>query len=134
MLPWSCLGFPFELVQISIFPNLSCLSEKGYFEVDDACHCGFVATMHLFSKSLSIVLRCGSLLLNVISSYSSARCIRWPRFALIRPSCRCVIDVISLHCVCSIRLIRTESLFVQSASIYFCLSSTYRSSGCTSSI
>ena len=35
----------------------------------------FVATMHLFSQSLSIVLRCESLLLNVIISqvYSVAR-------------------------------------------------------------
>ena len=37
------------------------------------------------------------LLLNVIFSFSSARCIRWPGFALIRLSCRCVIDVMLLH-------------------------------------
>ena len=33
----------------------------------------FVVTMRLFSKSLSIVLRCGGLLLNIIFSFSSAR-------------------------------------------------------------
>ena len=54
--------------------------------------------LHLFSKSLSIVLRCGGLLLNAIFSFSSARCIRWPGFALIRLSCRCVINVMLLHC------------------------------------
>ena len=70
-------------------------------------------SMHLFSQLLSIVLRCWGLLLNVIFSYSSARCIRWPGFALIRLSCRCVIDVMLLHCVYSTPLIRLESLFVQ---------------------
>ena len=49
----------------------------------------FVATMLLFSQSLSIVLRCWGLLLNVIFSFSSARCIRWPGIAVIRLSCRC---------------------------------------------
>ena len=65
--------------------------------------CCFVSTMHLFSKSLCIVLRCGALLLNVIIRFSSAMCIRWSGFALIRHSCRCVIDVM-LHCVCCTRL------------------------------
>ena len=37
---------------------------------------------HLFSQSSSIVLRCGGLLLNVIFSFSSARCIRCSRCAL----------------------------------------------------
>ena len=68
--------------------------------------CCFVADMHLFSQSLSFVLRCGDLLLNnVIFSYWHTRCIRWPGFALIRLSC-CVIDVMLLHCVCCARLIR----------------------------
>ena len=35
-------------------------------------------------------------------------CIRWPGFALIRDSCRCIIYVMLLHCVCCIRLIRTR--------------------------
>ena len=48
------------------------------------------------------------LLLNVIFSFSRARCIRWAGFALIRLSCRCVIDVMLLHCVCCIRLIRSR--------------------------
>ena len=37
--------------------------------------------MHLSSQSLSIVLRCKGLLLNVSFRFSSARCIRWPDFA-----------------------------------------------------
>ena len=58
-----------------------------------------VATMHLFSQSLGVVLLCGSLLLNVIFSSMSARCTRWPGFALIVLSRRCVTDVMLLHCV-----------------------------------
>ena len=64
--------------------------------VDLSC---FVATMHLFSQSLSIALRCGGLLRNVIFSFSSSRFIRLKSFALIRLYCRCVIEVILLHCV-----------------------------------
>ena len=45
--------------------------------------------------------------LNIIVSFSSARCIQWPGFALIRVSCRCVIDIMMLHCVSCTRLIRT---------------------------
>ena len=70
--------------------------------------CCFVAIMHLFSKSLSIVLRCGGLLRHVIFSFSRARCIRWPGFAIIRLSCRFVIDVMLLHSVCCTRLMRTR--------------------------
>ena len=70
--------------------------------------CFFVATMHFFSQSLGIVLRCGGLLLNVIFSFSCVRCIRWPGFSLNRVSCRYVIDVMLLHCVCCTRLIRTR--------------------------
>ena len=62
----------------------------------------------LFSQSLSTALLCWGLLLNIIFSFSSARCIRWPGFALIRLSCRCLIDVMLLHCVCCTRLIRTR--------------------------
>ena len=65
--------------------------------------CCFVAAMHLFSQSLSIVLRCGGLLLNVIFSYLGARCIRWPGFALIRLCC--AIDIMLQHRVCCTRLI-----------------------------
>ena len=46
--------------------------------------CCFVATMHLFSQSLSTVPRCGGLQRNVNFSSLSARCIRWLGFALIR--------------------------------------------------
>ena len=83
-----------------------------YIEVGEACLCGhlccFVATMHLFSQSLSIVLRCGGLLLNIIFRFSIARCIRWPGIVLITVSCRCVIDVMVLHCICCIWLIWTR--------------------------
>ena len=58
-------------------------------------------------QSLSIVLRCGSQLLNVIFSFLSVRCIQWPGFVPIRVSCRCVIDVVWLGLVCCTRLIRT---------------------------
>ena len=42
--------------------------------------CYFVAILHLFSQSLSIVLWCGSQLLNVTFSFLRARCIQWPGF------------------------------------------------------
>ena len=85
-----------------------------YAYADDGCLCGhllnccFVASMHLFSQSLSIALRCGGLLQNVIFNFSSAWCIWWPGFALIRLSCRCVIDVMLLQCVCCTKLIQTR--------------------------
>ena len=69
--------------------------------------CYFVAILHLFSQSLSIVLRCGVQLLNVTFSFLSARCNRWPGFVPIRVYCRCVIDVVWLGLVCSTRLMRT---------------------------
>ena len=65
-----------------------------------------VAIIHLLSQSLTIVLKRGGLLLNVSFCFLSTRCIRWPDLALIRLSCRCVIDVMLLHCVCCTRLIR----------------------------
>ena len=77
--------------------------------------------MHLFSQSLSIIHRCGGLLLNVIFRYSSARRIRWPGFALIRLSCLCVIDVLLLHCECCTMLIRTR-IIVCSVSFHLPLS------------
>ena len=90
---------------------VSCLSNNWYFEVDEEYLCGHICVtslLHLFSKSLSIVLRCGCLLLNVIFSFSSARCIRWLGFTLIRVSYRCVIDVMLQDCVFCTRLIRTR--------------------------
>ena len=47
---------------------------------------------------MSIVRR--GQLLNVIFNFLSAKCIRWPGVALIRVSCRCVIDVELLGFVC----------------------------------
>ena len=61
------------------------------------------------------------LLLNVIFSFSIARCIRSPGFAIIRISCRFVIDVMLLHCVCCTRLIRTR-IVVYSVSFHLLLS------------
>ena len=49
--------------------------------------CYFVAILHLFSQSSSIVLLCGGQLLNVTFGFLSARCILWPGFDLIRVSC-----------------------------------------------
>ena len=69
--------------------------------------CYFVAIFHLFSQSLSIVLRCGGRLMNITFSFLSAMCIRLPGFALIRVSCRCVIEVMLLSWVCCRRLIWT---------------------------
>ena len=66
-------------------------------------------------------------------SFSSARCIRWSGFALIRLSCRCVIDVILLHCVCCRKLIRIR--IVCSVSFHLLLSEfDIPSCGCSSSI
>ena len=81
-----------------------------------------------------IVLRCDGQLLNVTFSFLSARCIRWLGFVLIRVFCHCVIDVMLLGWVCCTRLIRTQSLSVQQASICFCLSATYSTCSRSSSI
>ena len=87
-----------------------CLSENLYFKVGKTYIlrtplCYFVAIMHLFSKSLSIVLRCGDQLLNVTSRLSRVRCIRWLGFAMIRVFYRCVIDVVLLGYECCTMLI-----------------------------
>ena len=79
----------------------------------------FVDTM--FSQSLSIVLRCWGLLLNVIYCNPCDMCIPWPGFALINFSCRCVIDVMLLRCVCCTSLIRTR-IIVCSVSFHLLLS------------
>ena len=85
----------------------------------------FVDTMHLIFQSLSIILRCGGLQLNMIFSFSSAWWVQWPGFALIRVSCRCAINIMLLNCVCCTRLIRTRITVFQWASICFCQRSTY---------
>ena len=72
-------------------------------------------------QSLSIILRCVGLLLKVIFNFSSARCIRWPGFVLIRLSHRCVIELMLLHCVCCTWLIRTR-LIVCSVRFHLLLS------------
>ena len=82
--------------------------------------CYFVAILHLFSQSLSIVLRCRGQLLNVTFSFLSDRCIRWPGFVPISVSCRCVIDVVWLGLICCTRLIRTP-ITVCSASFHLFL-------------
>ena len=63
---------------------------------------------NFFSQSFSIILWCGGQLMNVIFSFSSVRCIRWPGFARVRVSCHCVIDVMLLDCVCLSSLIRSR--------------------------
>ena len=77
--------------------------------------CCFVAILHLFSQSLSIVLRCGGQLLNVIFSFLSSRCIQWPVVSF-----RCVIVLMLLGLVCCTRLMRTL-ITVCSASFHLLL-------------
>ena len=67
----------------------------------------FVGILHLFSQSLSIVLRCAGQLLNITFSFLSSRCIRWAGVVPIRVSCRSVIDGEWLSLVSCTRLIRT---------------------------
>ena len=69
---------------------------------------------------MSIVLRCGGQLLNVIFSLLSVRCIQWSGFALIGVSCRCVIDVVLLGLVSCTRLMQTL-ITVCSASFHLLL-------------
>ena len=76
--------------------------------------------MNLFSQSLSIVLRCGSQLLNVTFSLLSGRNIRWPGFVPIRVSCR-FIDVVWLGLICCTRLIRTLITVCSAASFHLIL-------------
>ena len=94
------------------FYCLPWISNNWYFEVGEACLCGylccFVVTMHLFSQSLSIVLWCRSLLMSVIFCFSSARCIRWPGFALIKLSCRYMINVMLLQ-LCMLYKVNSNS-------------------------
>ena len=72
------------------------------------------------------------LLLNFIFSFWTAGCIRWRGFSLI--TCRCVIDVMLVHCVCCTRLIRTR-IIVCSVSFHLLLSEfDIPSCGCRSSI
>ena len=145
MVTWSCLGFPFALVRTSTYCHYSLVKfdSKLTFE-NHVCLiisrvsqrigvlrlmkrvlwtplCCFIATMHSFSQSLSIALRCGGLLLNVIFSYSNTRCTQWPGFAQIRLSSCCVTDVMLLHCVCCWRLIWTW-IIVCSVSFHLLLS------------
>ena len=60
---------------------VTCLSANWYVEISEACLCGhlcvsyFVAIMHLFFQSSSIVLLCGGKILTVIFGYLSERCV-----------------------------------------------------------
>ena len=106
-----------------------------FFEVGEACLCEHlcVASLHLFSQSLTNVLPCGGLhgaechlqLLDRLV-YSVAR------LALIKLSCRCVTEVMLLHCLCCTRLIRTR-IIVCSVSFHLLLSEFAISSCCCSS-
>ena len=138
MVTLSCLGFPFAIPRhswlevdnkltfedhvcaiVSRVSQRICIFRlvKGVF-VDTS-----VSFRYYYSFFLPIihVLWCGGLLLNVIFGFSSAWCIRWPGFALIRLSCRCVIDVRLLHFVCCTRLIRTR-IILCTVSLYLLLS------------
>ena len=66
--------------------------------------CYFVASLHFFSQSLSIVLRCGGQLLDITFSFLRAMRFRWPGFVAIRVSCHCVIDLAWLGVECCSRL------------------------------
>ena len=74
-----------------------------------------------FAFVLPFLEYCCIVRLNLICSCSSARCIRWPGFALIRLSFRCVVVVMLLHCLCCTRLIRTK-IIVCSESFHLLLS------------
>ena len=126
MVTWSCLGFLSELVPTSTSLAwslkqahirrpcggiVSRVSQRiGIFRLLK----GIVNTSALlrcyFAFVLPILEYCSPVwgqLLNVIFSFLSARCIRWPGFVPIRVSCRCVIDVVYLGLICCTRLIRT---------------------------
>ena len=94
-----------------------------------------VATYYAFV--LPILEYCSpvwGLLPNAIFISSSERCIQWPGFALIRLSCRCVIDVMLLKCVCCTRLLRTR-ITVYSVSFHLLLTEfDIQSCGSSSSI
>ena len=94
------------------------LVKRVFMDSSVLLRCYYAFVLH---QSLIIVLQYGGLLLNVIFSFSSARCIRLPWFAMIRLSSRCVIYVMLLHCVCCTKLIRTR-IFVCSVSLHLLLS------------
>ena len=131
MVTWYCLGFLSEHVPTSrslawsltvsspktmcviLFPmSLRELVFWGWWNVylwTPLCY--YVAILHLFSQSLSIVLRCGGQLLNV--TFTSGRLCPDPSFLL----CRCFVW---LGLVCRTRLIRTL-IIVCSASFHLLL-------------
>ena len=101
---WSCQGFLSELVQTStslawslsasshlktlcvvLFPvSLWELALWGDWNVYLWTSVLLRCYLHFFSQSLSIVIRCGVQLPNVIFSFLSATCIQWPVFARLR--------------------------------------------------
>ena len=99
--------------RIGIMMLVKCIN---FVDTSVLLRCYFVFVLRI----LEIVLRCGSQLLNVIFSLLSARCIRWPGFALIRVSRRCVIDVVLLRLICCTRLLGTL-ITVCSASFHLLL-------------
>ena len=125
---WSSLGIPFELVPTLIFrawsltaglPLKTMCAVLSLLSLEELVFWGwwsvslwiplrcFVATLHMYSQSLSIFFRCGGLLLNVIFSFSSARCIR-DGFLVVMLSTSCCWTVYvdnvnsnSIHCLFS---------------------------------
>ena len=92
---------------LGILQSIASQESKVMTSTRIVLYCCIYVYVVLLYYCCCIVLRCGGLLLNVIFIFSSARCIRWPLFALIRFSSRCIIDVMQLHSVCCSRLIRT---------------------------
>ena len=115
----------FEYHVPGIVSCISYLLKKWYIEVGEACLCGQLCVAPLLQSFVLPILEYCSpvwgLLLNVFLSFLSPRCIRRPGFALIRLSCRCVIDVMLLHCVYCTRLIWTR-IIVCSMSFHLFLS------------
>ena len=101
-----------------------CHSENWYFDFGEMYICVrlcyFIANLHSFSQSWSIVLQCEGQLLNVTFSFLSSRCIWRPGCVTIRVSCRCVIDFVWRGLLCCTILIRTL-LNVCSASFHLLL-------------
>ena len=125
MVTWSCLEFPFALAKTSIFLawtlTAGLLSKTMYV----SCVSQRISILTLLERvfvDTSVLLRCYRAFVIPILKYCfpvwgfAAEChlqlldrqvYLVARLCPIRFSCRCVIDVMLLHCVCCTRLIRT---------------------------
>ena len=126
MVTWSCLGFPFELVPTSIFLSWT-LTEGSHSKTIVSRVSHRIGILRLVKCVFCRHLFVASLLLCICSPnpwvlfsgvwfccWMSSSATRVPgvfggqALPLIRLSCRCVVDVMLLHCVCCTRLIRTR--------------------------